>query len=114
MRKTFTAIAAAATLAIAAVSVPSDANAQWRRHGGGGAGLAAGIIGGLAAGAIIGSATRGSWGPEYAPAPGYVVYPAYAQGAPVDCPDGYWTRRPVYDRYGEVVGWRGRPHFVCP
>jgi hypothetical protein len=45
------------------------------------------------------------------PAPGYVVYPAYA--APLPGPRCYWTRQPVYDMYGNVVGWRGRPIAVC-
>src|SRR6266567_3765132 len=46
-----------------------------------------------------------------APGPGYVVYPAYA--APLPGPGCYWTRMPVYDMYGNVVGWRGRPVAVC-
>ena len=49
MTKTLTAIAAAATLAVAAVATPQPAEARGGR-------IAAGIIGGLAAGAIIGAA----------------------------------------------------------
>ena len=51
MHKTLTALALAATIAVAAVAAPQAAEA--RDHGGA---VAAGIIGGLAAGAIIGSA----------------------------------------------------------
>jgi hypothetical protein len=42
---------------------------------------------------------------------GYVVYPGY--NAPLNGPGCYWTRQPVYDPYGNVVGWRGRPFQVC-
>lgn len=65
MHKTLTALAVAATMIVAAVAVPDTADARWRgRHGGG---VAAGIIGGLAAGAIIGSmANQGYYG-----GPGY-------------------------------------------
>src|SRR4051794_17399172 len=56
MRKTLTVLAAVATLATAAVAVPSDAEAQWRGRGWGwgGPAVAAGVLGGLAAGAIVG------------------------------------------------------------
>ena len=46
--------------------------------------------------------------------PGYAAYPGYYAGAPVGCPGGYWARVPVYDGYGNVVGWRGRPRYLCP
>ena len=46
-----------------------------------------------------------------APGPGYVAYPAYAAALPG--PNCYWTRMPVYDGFGNVVGWRGRPVAVC-
>ena len=69
----------------------------------------------LFAGAIVGNAVANAApAPAYVagPAPGYVVYPAYA--APLPGPRCYWTRQPVYDMYGNVVGWRGRPIAVCP
>ncbi len=67
MRKTLTALAAAAALAVVAVGAPSDASAQGR-------GFAAGVIGGLAAGTIIGGAIA-SQPRYYEPAPVYVAPP---------------------------------------
>jgi hypothetical protein len=110
MTKTFTALAAAATIAVSLAGTATDASAQR-----GGGAFAAGLIGGLAAGAIVGSAIANSGpGPAYvvAPGPGYVVYPGYAAAVPA--PGCYWTRMPLYDAYGNVVGWRGRPVVVCP
>jgi hypothetical protein len=113
MMKTFTTLTAAATLAVALAAVPTDANAQWRR-GWGGPAIGLGILGGVAAGAIVGSAIANSYGPAYVVQPGYVPYGAYAGGPPVGCPGGYWARMPVYDPYGNVVGYRGRPRYFCP
>lgn len=62
MRKAIIALAAMATIVIASIG---DAEAQRRGRGGA---IAAGVIGGLAAGAIIGSAMRPAYG-----------YPAYAE-----------------------------------
>jgi len=94
MTKTLTALATAATLAIAAVAVPQQAEAR-------GGALAAGIIGGLAAGAIIGSAA--AQGPYYGPAY-YGPGPAYYYG-----PSCYWTHRRFWDGWG----WRVRRVRVC-
>jgi hypothetical protein len=93
MRKTrtLTALAAAATLGIAAIAAPQPAEAR-------GGAVAAGIIGGLAAGAIIGSAVHGPYGPYYAYAPG----PYYGGGC-------YWTHQRVWDGWG----WRFRRVRVC-
>ncbi|HLH94080.1 MAG TPA: hypothetical protein VKW08_03090 [Xanthobacteraceae bacterium] len=96
MKKTLTTLVAAATLAGSMIATISDASAR----GGFLPGL---IIGGIAGAAIVGAAT--------APR-GYVVYPGYS--APVSYPGCYWTRQPVYDPYGNIVGWRGRPFQVCP
>ena len=63
MYKTLTALAAAATITIASVAVPHQAEARGGR-------VAAGIIGGLAAGAIIGSIASNNgyyYGPGYGP-----------------------------------------------
>jgi len=114
MMKTFTTLTAAATLAVALAAAPTDANAQWRRHGWGGPAIGLGILGGVAAGAIVGGAIANSYGPAYVVQPGYVPYGAYGGPVPVGCPGGYWARRPVYDPYGNVVGYRGRPQFFCP
>ena len=110
MKKTLGSLLAAATIAVVVAGTATDASAQYRRGGGGAvaAGIAAGVVGGL----IVGSAIANSR-PAYvvAPSPGYVRYPAYAAGLPG--PNCYWTRMPVYDRFGNVVGWRGRPVAVC-
>ena len=116
MNKTLTALAAAAAVALTA-AIPSTADAGCR-----GCGVGAGIIGGLAAGAIIGGAIANS-GPAYgAPAPvyggyapvaGYEPYGEYHGAYPVGCPGGYWARRPLLDPYGNVVGY-SRPRFFCP
>jgi hypothetical protein len=108
MKKAILAIAAAATLAIGMIGTPQQAEA--RCHG---CGVGAGIIGGLAAGAIIGGAIANSGPRAYGPAPGYVVYEGYGAPYPAECPGGYWARRPLRDGYGTVVGW-SRPRFVCP
>jgi hypothetical protein len=108
MKTTTTAVAAAAgILALASVMIPTGADAGCR-----GCGLAAGIIGGVAAGAIIGGAIANSY-PGYAVAPGDAPYPAYAAAVPIGCPGGYWARRPLVDRFGNVVGY-SRPRFFCP
>ena len=92
--KTLTALAAAATLGLAAIATPQPAEAR-------GGAIAAGIIGGLAAGAIIGSAVHG---PYYGYGPGYYgPAPAYYGGG---C---YWTRQRVWDGWG----WRSRRVRVC-
>ena len=107
MKKTLTALLATATIAISLAGSATDASAQ--RRWGVGAGIAAGLVGG----AIVGAAIANSR-PAYvvAPGPGYAVYPGYAVALPG--PSCYWTRMPVYDAYGNVVGWRGRPIAVCP
>ena len=66
-----------------------------------GGAIAAGVLGGLAVGAIAGSAAANAnngyyGGPAYAPAPAYAA-PVYGGGC-------YFTRQPVYDEDGEVVG----------
>ena len=91
-----TALAAAATLGIAAIAAPQPAEAR-------GGALAAGIIGGLAVGAIIGSAANSAY--AYGPGPGYYsggYGPAYYGGC-------YWTRQRFWDGWG----WRIRPVRVC-
>jgi hypothetical protein len=99
MRKTFTVIAAAATLALASVAAPQSAQA--RCHGCGAA--AAGLIGGLAIGAIIGSAAAN--GPYYSgPAYGY-----YGPGPVYYRPHCWWRR----ERFWDGWGWRVQRVRVC-
>jgi hypothetical protein len=108
MKKAILAIAAAATLAAGMVAAPGSADA--RCHG---CAVGAGVVGGLAVGAIIGSSIANSQPRYYAPAPGYVAYDGYYGRRPASCYGGYWARRPVYDRWGNVRGW-SRPRFICP
>ena len=100
MKKAIFALATAASLAAATLTVPTAADARW--HGGG---VGLGILGGLAAGAIIGSAIASH--------PGYYTYDSYEAPPPYGCPaGGFWARRPLHDQYGNVVGW-SRPHYFC-
>ena len=90
--KTLTALAAAATLAVAAVAAPQPAEARGGR-------IAAGIIGGLAAGAIIGG-PRARNGGLYYGGPYATTRPARS----ITARSCYWTRQRVWDGYG----WRLR------
>ena len=87
MTKTLTTLAVAASLAVAALAAPAPAQAR-------GGAVAAGVIGGLAAGAIIGSAAR--------PYGYYDGGPYYAAGG---C---YWHRERVFDGYGYRILPRAR------
>lgn len=113
MNKALTTFLAAGAVAAAALAAPAPAQAS-HRHGHGAA-IAAGVIGGLAVGAIIAGAAAPVYAyPAYAPAPGYVVYSGYGAAYPVACPGGYWARRPVaFDRAGRPVSW-SRARFICP
>jgi hypothetical protein len=108
MKNIILAVAAAATIAAGSMAVSSPAEA--RCHG---CGVAAGVVGGIAAGAIIGGAIANSQPRYYGPEPGYVVYEGYGRAYPTSCPGGYWARRPLHDRWGNFVGW-SKPRFVCP
>ena len=113
MMKTLTTFTAAATVAAALLAAPTDANAQWRR-GWGGPAIGLGILGGVAAGAIVGSAIANSYGPAYVVQPGYAPYAAYRRPGSGRLPRRLLGARPVYDGYGNVIGWRGRPRYFCP
>jgi hypothetical protein len=104
MKHTIIALAAAATLAAA---LPSSAQA--RCHG---CGVAAGVVGGLAAGAIIGSAIANS-GPTYyvEPAPVYAPPPAYV--APSEVIEGGVCHVERHRVWVEGYGWRSRRVEVC-
>jgi hypothetical protein len=88
MMKTLTTLATAGMIAAAAVTAPAPAQADSN-----GGAIAAGVVGGLAAGAIIGSAWRPYPAYGYAYSPGY----AYAPG-------------PVY--YGDAYAYSRRCHIV--
>ena len=95
MKRILTATAAAAALAIATVAAPQHADAHW--HGGG---VAAGIIGGLAAGALIGAAASQ---PYYGPPPYYAPGPVYYG------PECYWRHVRRWTPYG----WRWYRVRIC-
>jgi hypothetical protein len=100
------AIVMLAAAAVVAAASPSPAQAGCR-----GCGVAAGVVGGLAVGAIIGSAIANSGPRYYEPAPVYTAPPsAYAE--PPDYVDGpvcRLERRQVWDGYG----YRIRRVEVC-
>jgi hypothetical protein len=108
MKKVLFSLAAASVLAIGVAGAPSTADARC----GWGCGIGIGA-GAFALGAIAAAPPPGyAWG-GYAPAPGYVAYSDYYGPQPVGCPGGYWARRPLYDQWGNQMGW-SRPKFFCP
>jgi hypothetical protein len=98
MTRTLTTLAAVAALAATAISAPTPADARGR-----GGAVAAGVIGGLAAGAIIGSATR-SYGYGAYDGGYYAGGPYYAAGS--DC-------RLRRERFWDGYGWRVHRVRVC-
>ena len=102
-RKTLTA--SAASLALAAILAASPVMADWHGGRGGrghhghrgwnGGAVAAGIIGGLALGALAVGASRRAYAE-----PVYETYPAY------DTPVCHRVARPVYDAWGRYAGER--------
>jgi hypothetical protein len=129
MHKSLIGLVAAAGIGLASLAAPAPANA-----GCFGCAVGAGVIGGIAAGAIIGSAIANSPPPGYyppppdyyPPPPGYypppppppgAYYPppgpGYAQTAPgyAQTPPGcYWAQRRVWV---EGMGYRMRTVQVC-
>lgn len=100
MKTATIAVAAAGIIALAAIAAPHAADADCRGC------VTAGVLGGLAAGAIIGGAIANSGPPQ-----GYVAAPAYAAPAQVACA-GYWVRRPLVDRFGNFIGY-SQPEWYC-
>lgn len=94
-KKAGTAAAAALMLAGATIATSQPAEARGGR-------IAAGVIGGLAVGALVGSALAAPsyYGPGYYYGPGPVYY------APPRC---WWERERVWDGYG----WRLHRVRVC-
>ena len=117
MRNALIAVATAASLAVAAIAAPTPAEARNGR-------IAAGVIGGLAAGAIIGGALAGPGyygGPYYGG--GYYGGPYYGggyYGGPY-YGGGYYAAEPVYgppctwrgERFWDGWGWQVRRVRVC-
>jgi hypothetical protein len=98
MTRTLQAFIAASTIAAATVAAPTSADARCR-----GCGIAAGVLGGLAAGAIIGSAIANSPPPP----PPDVVYVAPPPTAGPVC---HLERRRIWI---EGAGYRWRRIEVC-
>jgi len=112
LKKRLTGTVAALVLAAGTMAVATtDASAQYRyrhHHSGWntGAGVAAGVVGGLALGALAtGGYGYGGYGPYYGGGYGYGYAPAYG-GYGGGC---YITRERVFDGYG----WRIRRVRVC-
>jgi hypothetical protein len=104
MRKSLTALAAAATIGAAAIAAPTSAEARWGWWGP--------ALGGLAVGAIIGSALAG---PSYGYGYGY-GYPAYSYG--YGYPAYGYSYAPAYYGGGYAPGYYGyayapRPYYSC-
>jgi hypothetical protein len=97
MTKFLTVLATGSALALVSIAAPTTADARCR-----GCGIAAGVVGGIAAGAAIAGASSGyGYDGAYDYAPGYGYAPGYAY-------DG-----PVYGGY-ETYGYgyrRGGPHY---
>jgi len=111
MKKALLALAAASSIAVATVAVPTTADARCRTGCIVGIGVGAAVLGGIAA--TAGGPPPGYAYGGYAPVGGYVAYSDYYGPVPVGCPGGYWGRRPLYDQWGNQVGW-SRPKFFCP
>jgi hypothetical protein len=111
--KTVKSALAAVTLGAVVVASVTPASAQWRGHRGGGnwgPGIAAGVIGGLALGAL---ATRPAYG--YGGGYGYAE-PVYSEPVETYPSEAYYpachkVRQPIYDANGYHV--RDRLVRVC-
>jgi hypothetical protein len=105
MHKSLIGLVAAAGIGLASLAAPAPANA-----GCFGCAVGAGVLGGVAAGAIIGSAIANSPPPPpayYPPPPPAYYGPGYAQLGP-GC---YWRNRRVWV---EGYGYQVRPVQICP
>jgi hypothetical protein len=116
MHKSLIALAAVAGIGLSSLAVPAPANAACF-----GCAVGAGIIGGVAAGAIVGSAIANSPPPPPAyyppPPPGYYPPPPAAYGPPPGpgyaelAPGCHWAHRRVWV---EGYGYQVRTFQVCP
>ncbi|MFN4011624.1 MAG: hypothetical protein ACK4K8_16865 [Pannonibacter sp.] len=88
------------TASMSAVLMPVSTPAQARD------GFNGAIFGGLAAGALVGGAIAGAGrGYGYAPRPYYEPAPVYVGPRYVE-PDCFISKRPIYNRWGDFVGYR--------
>jgi hypothetical protein len=97
-------IIALVAAALSAAALPSTAEARCR-----GCAVGAGVVGGLALGAIIGSSIANSQPRYVEPAPVYGGPPAYYAPEYVEGPVCHVERRRYWDGYG----WRHRRVEVC-
>jgi hypothetical protein len=96
MRKFVTVLAIGGALALVSIAAATNADARWR-----GGGVAAGVIGGIAAGAIIaGAANNGPYYGSYDYSPGYEYGPSYgyAPGYAYEAPYGSYYGGSACDR----------------
>ena len=113
MHKSLIGLATAAGIGLASLAAPAPANAGCY-----GCAVGAGILGGVAAGAIIGSAIANTPPPPayYPPPPGYYPPPPGAYGPPPGpgyaqlAPGCRWAQRRVWV---EGVGYQMRTIQVC-
>ncbi len=118
MHKSLIALVGAAGIGFAALAAPGTANAQCF-----GCAVGAGVLGGLFAGAVVGSAIANS--PPPPPPPGY-YYPPPPPGAYYPPPPGAYPPPPAYAQLApgchwghrrvwvEGVGYQWRTVQVCP
>ncbi len=97
-------IIALVAAAVSAAALPSTAEARCR-----GCAVGAGVVGGLALGAIIGSSIANSQPRYVEPAPVYGGPPAYYAPEYVEGPVCHVERQRFWDGYG----WRHRRVEVC-
>ena len=97
-------VAVATLVGVMLTLAPTDASAQYRRRGPGAGAVAAGVVGGLALGALAAGAARPYYGRDpyyYGPGPAYVMEedlpppPRYR----LRC---WFEREDVWDGYGYV------------
>jgi len=109
MHKSLLGLAAATAVGLAALAGPSPANAGCY-----GCAVGAGIIGGVAAGAIIGSAIANNPPPPppgyYPPPPPPGYYPPPGPGYAQLAPGCYWGKRKVWI---EGYGYQWRTVQIC-
>ena len=111
MKKVLAVLAVAALAGAGTIATATNADAQYYGHHHRGSGVAP-LLGGLAAGAIIGGAIASSR-PAYAYPPGYYA-PGYAPGygpAPVEYDEPVCTLQ--RQQYWDGFNWRYRNVQVC-